>query len=95
MRERPSPQVCGSVHSKKEERMFKAFMILAIVVLAVGWAVYFIWDQRMKKIEASRPKPRSEKFHKTQSELSDWAKKMASFQKPTYKKPEQDQSTQE
>lgn len=74
---------------------YKTFMIVGLVVLAIGWAIYFIWDQKMKKIEASRPKPRSDRFKKTQSEVSDWAKQMAAFKKPTYKKPEQDQSPPE
>ena len=72
---------------------YKTFMILAIVLLGVGWTVYLLWDRRMKKIEASRPKQRSEKLQKTNAEVSDWAKKMAAFKKPTYKKSDQDESS--
>jgi hypothetical protein len=73
--------------------MYTKFMIGAVVVLAIGWAAYLLWDRRMKKIEASQPKKRSERLQKTSSEVSDWAKKMASFQKPTYKKPDQGDSS--
>jgi hypothetical protein len=73
--------------------MYGKFMIVALAVLAIGWAVYYFWDRRMKKIEASRPKQRSERLQKTNAEISDWAKKMAAFQKPTYKKPDQDESS--
>jgi hypothetical protein len=72
---------------------YKTFMIGAMVLLAVGWTIYLLWDRRMKKIEASQPKVRSERLQKTSTEISDWAKKMAAFKKPTYKKPDQDESS--
>ncbi len=74
--------------------MYTKFMIVAIPVLAIAWVAYYLWDRRMKKIEASQPKKRSERLQKTNTELSDWAKKMAAFQKPTYKKPDEGQSPQ-
>jgi hypothetical protein len=69
-------------------------MIVGVIVVAVGWAIYFIWDYKMRQLEKSQPKPRSERFKKSQSELSDWAKKMAAFKKPTYKRSD-DESTPE
>ena len=36
----------------------------------------------MAKEEAQQPKQRSEHLKKTQSEVSDWAKKMAEFKGP-------------
>ena len=73
--------------------MYAKFMIVGLAVIAIGWAVYFIWDYKMRQKEKSQPKIRSERFQKTSSEISDWAKKMADFKKPTYKRPEQDDST--
>ncbi len=73
--------------------MYAKFMIIGIIVLAVGWTAYFIWDWKMRQIEKSQPKVRSERLQKTNSEVSDWAKKMAAFKKPTYKRPDEDQST--
>ena len=72
---------------------YKTFMILAVVLLGVGWTIYLLWDRRMKKIEESRPKQHSARLQKTSTEVSDWAKKMAAFKKPTYKKPDQDESS--
>ena len=70
--------------------MYKIVMIVGVIVLAVGWTIYGIWDYKMRQEEKKRPKPRSERLKKTQSEVSDWAKQMAAFKKPTYKKPDQD-----
>ena len=58
------------------------FMIVGVIVVGVGWAAYFIWDYRMRKEEEKQPKARSARYRKTQSELSDWAKKMAQHKSP-------------
>ena len=71
---------------------YRIFMIVGLVLVAVGWIIYGIWNYKMQQQEKSQPKPRSERLQKTQSELSDWAKQMASFKKPTYKRPDQDDS---
>ena len=72
---------------------YRIFMIVGLVLVAVGWIIYGIWNYKMQQQEKSQPKPRSERLQKTQSELSDWAKQMAAFKKPTYKRPDQDDST--
>ena len=66
--------------------MYKIFMIVGLIVVGVGWAAYFLWDYKMRKEEAKRPKQRSERLVKTHNEISDWAKKMAEFQSPAPKK---------
>ena len=65
---------------------YKLFMIIGVIVVVVGWAVYFLWDYKMRKEEAKQPKQRSERLQKTQSEISDWAKKMAQFKSPAPKR---------
>jgi FtsZ-interacting cell division protein ZipA len=70
---------------------YRTIMIVGLIVVAVGWIIYGIWDYKMRQVEKSQPKPRSERLKKTQSEVSDWAKQMAAFKKPTYKKPDQDE----
>ena len=62
--------------------MYKVFMIIGVVVVAGGWIAYAIWDYRLRQEEKKQPKKRSARFRKTQGEMSDWAKKMAEFQKP-------------
>jgi hypothetical protein len=57
-------------------------MIIGLILVGGGWIAYFIWDYRMRQEEARQPKPRSEQLKKTQSEVSDWAKKMAEFKSP-------------
>jgi FtsZ-interacting cell division protein ZipA len=78
------------LYRKEENAMYKTVMIIGVIVLAIGWIAYGIWDYKMRQEEKKRPKPRSERLRKTQSEVSDWAKQMAAFKKPTYKKPDQD-----
>jgi len=62
--------------------MYKVFMIVGVVVVAVGWAAYFYYDYRLRKEEEKQPKQRSSRLQKTQTEVSDWAKKMAAFKSP-------------
>jgi len=70
--------------------MFKTVMIIAIVLLALGWVAYAIWDMKMRAEEKKGPRQVSKHLQKTRSEVSDWAKKMAAFKKPT-RKPQQNQ----
>ncbi len=58
------------------------FMIVGAIVVGGGWIAYWIWDRRMQEIEKREPPKKSERLQKTQSEVSDWAKKMAQFKSP-------------
>ncbi|MBN1508247.1 MAG: hypothetical protein JW955_15475 [Sedimentisphaerales bacterium] len=62
--------------------MYKIFMIVGVTVVALGWIAYAIWDYKMRQEEKKNPPKRSERLEKTQSEISDWAKKMATFKSP-------------
>ncbi len=66
--------------------MFWPLMIAATILVAGGWIAYGIYEHKLNQEEKKRPKVRSERLQKTQSELSDWAKKMAAFQKPIAKR---------
>ena len=66
--------------------MFWPIMIALAVVVGGGWIVYGIYEYKMRQEEKKKPKVRSERLVKTQSELSDWAKKMAEFKKPPAKR---------
>ncbi len=61
---------------------YKIFMIVGIIVVAGGWIAYAIWDYRMRQEEKKNPPQKSERFQKSQGEVSDWAKKMAQFKSP-------------
>lgn len=74
--------------------LYTIFMIIGVIVVVGGWAAYFIWDYRMRKEEAKQPKQRSERLKKTQSEVSDWAKKMAEFKSPAQQRKEREQGKQ-
>ncbi len=74
--------------------LYTIFMIIGVIVVVGGWAAYFIWDYRMRKEEAKQPKQRSERLKKTQSEISDWAKKMAEFKSPAQQRKEREQGKQ-
>lgn len=66
--------------------MYKIFMIVGVIVVGGGWIAYAIWDYKQRKEEAKQPAKRSDRLEKTQSEISDWAKKMAEFKKPPAKR---------
>ena len=61
------------------------FMIVGVIAVAAGWIAYAIWDYRMRQEEKKQPPKKSERLQKTQSEIADWAKKMAEFKKPVQK----------
>lgn len=62
-------------------------MIIAVAVLGIAWAIYGIYEYKMRQIEKRQPKQVSERLQKTKSEVTDWAKKMAAFQPPKRKPP--------
>ena len=66
--------------------MYKIFMIIAIPVLLIGWAAYWLWDRKMVEEEKQQPKE-SKRLTKTKGEISDWAQQMANFKKPEIKRP--------
>ena len=68
---------------------YKIFMLIAIPAIAIGWIAYAIWIRKVEAEEKKRPKQGSERLQKTKSEISDWAKQMAQFKKPTYKRPDE------
>jgi len=73
--------------------MFTIIMIIAVVGLAVGWAVYGYYEYKARQEEKTQPKQVSKRLQKTRSEVADWAKKLAQFQPPIPKKPaDQDKS---
>ena len=71
--------------------MFTIVMIIAVVGLAVAWAIYGYYEYKARQEEKKQPKQVSERLQKTRNEIVDWAKKLAEFQPPIRKKPaEQD-----
>ena len=72
-------------------KLFWILLISAAAVVAVGWIGYGIWEWRMRRLEKEQPKERSERYEQAQDSVSDYAKKLAEFKKPTYKR---DDSTQ-
>ena len=73
-------------------KLFWILLISAAAVVAVGWIAYGIWEWRMRKLEKEQPKQRSERYEKAQDSVSDYAKKLAEFKKPTYKRDDSPQS---
>jgi hypothetical protein len=66
--------------------LFWKIMIAAAVLVALGWVAYWIWDWRETKLEKQQPKVRSEKYQQASSSVADYAKKLAEFKKPVYKR---------
>ena len=72
--------------------VFWKIMIASAVLVGIGWIAYGIWDWRERKLEKEQPKVRSEKFQQASSSVSDYAKKLAEFKKPTYKREDASQT---
>jgi hypothetical protein len=65
---------------------FWKIMIAGAALVAIGWIAYGIWEWRERKLEKEQPKVRSERFQQASSSVSDYAKKLAEFKKPVYKR---------
>ena len=62
--------------------LYKIFMLIAVPALIIGWFAYWLWQRKIKEEEKNKPKQESQRLTQTKSEVSDWAKKMASFESP-------------
>ena len=61
---------------------YKIFMLISVPVLGIGWYLYWRWNKKMEEEAKNRPKPVSKQLEKSRSEVSDWAKKLASSESP-------------
>lgn len=66
--------------------LFWMLIIAGALVVGLGWIAYAIWEWRERKLEKERPKVRSERYEQATSSVADYAKKLAEFKKPTYKR---------
>jgi predicted negative regulator of RcsB-dependent stress response len=66
--------------------LFWKIIIASAVVLVIGWIAYGIWEWRERKLEKQRPVERSQRYQQATSSVADYAKKLAEFKKPTYKR---------
>ena len=62
--------------------LYKVFMLIAIPALAIGWIAYWLWTRKIEEEEKKQPKQASKRLTQTRSEVSDWAKKMATYESP-------------
>lgn len=68
--------------------MYQIFLLIAVPGLAIAWIAYAIWIRKVRKEEEKRPRVQSKRLQKTKSEMADWAEKMAKYERPKYKRPE-------
>jgi len=72
--------------------LFWKLMMAAVVLVALGWIAYGIYEYRERKLEKERPKERSERYKQATSSMTDYAKKLAEFKKPAYKRDDSNSS---
>lgn len=66
--------------------MYKWFMIIGLAVLGLGWLAYGIYNYIENQREKKLPKGRSQKYEQAQQSMTEYAKKMAKFEKKRYDK---------
>jgi hypothetical protein len=66
--------------------LFWKLIIAAAVLVGLSWIAYAIYEFRERKLEKQRPKERSERYQQATSSVADYAKKLAEFKKPAYKR---------
>jgi hypothetical protein len=70
-----------------EMKYFWILIIAGAVLVGLGWIGYAIWEWHLRKMEKEQPtEMKSEKLVQTQNQMSEYAKKLAEFKKPTYKR---------
>ena len=70
-----------------EMKLFWILIVGGAVLVGLGWIAYAIWEWHLNKMEKEQPKVmQSEKLTQTQNQMADYAKKLAEFKKPTYKR---------
>lgn len=71
--------------------LFWIIIIISAAVVGLGWIAYGIWNWYQNKLEKQRPRQRSERYQQATNSVADYAKKLAEFKKPTYKRDESQQ----
>ena len=66
--------------------LFWILIIAGAAVVGLGWIGYWIWERRERKLEKERPKVRSERYEQATDSVAEYAKKLAEFKKPTFKR---------
>jgi hypothetical protein len=66
--------------------LFWVLIIAGAAVVVLGWIGYGIWEWHLRKLEKEQPPVRSERYEQATNSVSDYAKKLAEFKKPTYKR---------
>jgi predicted negative regulator of RcsB-dependent stress response len=66
--------------------LFWIIIIISACLVVLGWIAYLIWDWRQNKLEKQMPRQRSERYTQATNSVADYAKKLAEFKKPTYKR---------
>ena len=74
---------------------YKAFMLIAIPALIIGWVAYGMWIRKIREEEKNQPKPQSQRLVKTKTEIADWAQKMAAYKPPKIKKTYDDEKPEQ
>jgi cytoskeletal protein RodZ len=88
LRRRKERPVFENVFRGKFMSLFWMILIAAGAVVVLCWIVYGIYEYRERKLEKQRPKERSERYKQATNSVADYAKKLAEFKKPTYKRDE-------
>jgi hypothetical protein len=70
----------------EKDFMFKIVMITSAIVVGMGWIAYAVWRIRDYFQEKKRPKPTTKHLQEVKKSFDDYLKKVASFEKPTYKR---------
>jgi hypothetical protein len=67
-------------------KLFWILIIISACVVGLSWIAYLVWDWYQTRLEKKIPRQRSERYQQASSSVADYAKKLAEFKKPTYKR---------
>ena len=64
--------------------MFGTIMIIAIVILVMGWIAYGVWQVIENRREKERPRPTTEHLKKVKSSFEEYAKQLEQSERKNY-----------
>jgi hypothetical protein len=72
--------------------MFKIVMTTAVIILAIGWIAYGIWEYMERQKEKNEPKRSTEHLENVKKSFQEYAKKIEDYKLKPYERKEKDKT---
>jgi hypothetical protein len=73
--------------------MFKIILLVAAIIIALGWGAYGIWWYMTFKSEKTTPRGSSQRLQDARKSMKDYAEKMKTYKRKTYERDDERDSS--